>query len=167
MEKQSSQKNTNCFKYKFSPLLLVLAIAVLFLCVGGIGASIYRIVVEGIHDFNDALESPLLIVICAFGLVLMISILAKSQYVVGETHYIAQFGFIKSKFLIKDITAVVLNTDEKKLTVYMGEQYFILSMYPEDNEKFAKALQKINPDIDFSFTLSDTFSNPKNNRKKK
>lgn len=167
MKNQTQQKNTNCFKYKFSPLLLVLSVAVLVLCVGGIVASIYRIAVEGIHDFDDALQSPFLIAICIFGIILMISILAKSQYVVSENHYVAQFGFIKSKFLIKDITAVVLNTDEKRLTVYMGEQYFILSMRPEDNENFAKALQKVNPNIDFSFTLTDTFSNPKNNKKKK
>lgn len=160
-----TQNKENCFKYKFSPLLLVLSIIVILLCIGGIGASIYRIVVEGVHGLNDALQSPLLILLCLVGLVLMISILAKSQYVVGETHYIAQFGFIKSKFLIKDITAVVLNTDEKRLTVYMGEQYTILSTFPDDNEKFAKTLQKVNPNIDFSFTLSDTFIPPKNNKK--
>ena len=161
MEKNSQQKT---FKYKFTPLLITLGIVVLLLCVGGIIASIYRIVVEGIHDFNDALQAPLLILICIFGIALMISIFAKSQYVIGGSHYVSQFGFIKSKFLIKDITSAVWNTDEKRLTLYAGEQYFILSLYPEDGEKFAKTLQEVNPNIDFSFTLADTFRDPKNKK---
>lgn len=163
-------KNTNApqeakyFKYKFTKLMIAIAIAVLVLCAAGIAVSVYRLVTYGIKEFDDVLQSPLLILVCIFCIVLVISMLAKSQYVIDGKHLITQFGFIKSKFLIKDVTSIVYNTDEKKLTVYMGEQYMVLSMNSDWNDQFVQALREANKNIDYSFTLSD---GEKKNRKKK
>ena len=73
-----------------------------------------------------------------------------------EDALITQFGFIKSKFLIKSFTSITLNTDVQKLTVYMGEEYFALVISPEWNNDFVQAIRKINPDVEFNFTLSET-----------
>ena len=86
----------------------------------------------------------------------MISVLAKSQYIVDETYYTTQFGFIKSKFLIKDVTKLELDTDTQKLTVYVGEQFSVLSLSPEWNHEFIAAIREVKPDIEFTFTLSET-----------
>ena len=144
--------------------MIAIAIAVLVLCAAGIAVSVYRLVSYGIKEFDDVLQSPLLILVCVFCIVLVISMLAKSQYVVDGKHLITQFGFIKSKFVIKDVTSIVYNTDEKKLTVYMGEQYMVLSMNPDWNDEFVQALRDTNGNIDYSFTLSD---GDKKNQKKK
>ena len=80
--------------------------------------------------------------------------MAKSQYVVTEKHYISQFGFVKSRFLIKDVTAIELDSDTKKLTVFVGEQYMVLSIVPEQNDAFVQAMREMNKKIDFSFTLA-------------
>ena len=78
------------------------------------------------------------------------------SYIVTNEYFITQFGFIKSKFPIKDLTSIILNTDTNKLTVYMGEQqYFILSIDPSWNDNFVAALRKANPAIEFSFTLAE------------
>ena len=81
-------------------MLIVLSIAVFVLCLSGMAVSIYRIVKFGVNGFTEGLKSPLLIAICIFCIVLMISVLAKSQYIVDEQYYTTQFGFIKSKFPI-------------------------------------------------------------------
>ncbi len=91
----------------------------------------------------------------------MICILAKSQYIVNDERFITQFGFIKSKFIIKDITSIVYNTDTKKVTLYFGEHFMVISVSPEWQEEFIRALMKVNPDIDYSFTLSDGTKNKK------
>ena len=159
--KNTSSPNTACFKIKFSPLIISLCIVVFLLCAGGATISVWRIIRFGVHGFNDFLKYPFLIAICAFCIVLMICILAKSQYIVNEEHFITQFGFIKSKFIIKDVTSIVYNTDTKKVTLYFGEQFMVISVSPEWQEEFIRALMKVNPDIDYSFTLSDGTKNKK------
>lgn len=164
-------KNTNSyekqvFKYNLSVKMIVLSILAILLSVAGIAVSANRIAQEEIDGFIAALRSPLLIFVCLACIVIVLSILIKSQYVIDGKDYITQFGFIKSRFPIKDITALVLDSDTKKLTVYIGEQYSVLSLNAEWNDAFIKALRDINPNIDFSFTLAEeNKSKDKKNKK--
>ena len=154
MKKQQQQQITR-FKYKFTPTMLALAYAVIVLSLVGIAVSVWRITKFGIGGFSDALKSPFLILICVLCIVIVVAMLVKSQYTVDEQYYTTQFGLIKSKFQIKDITSLVLNTDLHKLTVYFGEQYAVLSIDPVWNDAFISALREVNPNIDFSFTLAE------------
>lgn len=147
------------FKYRLTPVMLTLAIAVLALCLAGIGVSIYRIVKSVPQGFSDYLKSPLLILISVFCIAVVIGILVKSQYVVTSEEYILQFGFIKSKYPIKDITSLQLDSDTKKLTVNLRDGYTVLSLNETDNDDFVKTIQTLNPEVEFSFTLTD--GNPK------
>ena len=155
MEKNTTPSLEKTFKFRFTPLMLILAYAVVALCLFSIGLSIARIVNEGIHSFLDALKSPFLIAICLFGIVIVVGVLVRSRYVIKEETLIMQLGFIKSKFAIKEITSLLLDTDAHKLTVYMGEEFFVLVTSPEYNHDFVQALREVNPDIEFSFTLAE------------
>ena len=155
MEKNSSSKKAKCFKYQFTPTLITLSVLVIVLCLAGMGVSIYRIVKFGVGDFTETLKSPLLIAICIFCIALIVSVLAKSQYIVDEEYYTTQFGFIKSKFPIKDITKLELDMDTKKLTIFVGEQFSVLSLSPEWNDEFITAIRTVKPDIEFTFTLAE------------
>ncbi len=155
MSSQKTPQEATYFKIKFSKTVIILCIAVFALCGVGIGLSAWRIVRFGVHQFSDVLKYPFLIAVCLFCIALVVSILVKSQYVVDDKHFTTQFGFIKTKFVIKDITSLILNTEAKKLTVYFGEQYTVISVAPEWNEVFVRALLAANPDIDYSFTLAD------------
>jgi hypothetical protein len=48
-----------------------------------------------------------------------------------------------------------LNTDTYKLTVFIGEQYSVLSLSPEWNDEFITAIRAVNPNIEFTFTLAE------------
>ncbi len=135
--------------------MLVIAYAVIALCAVGVAVSVYRLFEYGILDFLDALQAPLLIAICLFCMGLMISILIKSQYIVDETHYTTQFGFIKAQFLIKDVTKLELDSDSKKLTVFIGEQFSVLSLSPQWVDEFIEAIRAVKPEIEFTFTLAE------------
>jgi hypothetical protein len=135
--------------------MIVLASAVIALCLIGTAISIYRIIKEGIHGFTDALKSPFLIAVCIFGIVVVAALLIRSQYIITDEHLITQFGIIKSKFPIKDITSILLDTDTRKLTVYMGEEFFVVTTKPEWNNDFVQALRERKPEIEFSFTLTE------------
>lgn len=143
------------FKIKFPKHILWLCVAVFALCGVGIALSVWRIVKYGIHGFNDVIKYPFLIAVCLFCIVLMISLLVKSQYIVNGKDMITQYGFIKSRFAVKDITAIVYDTDSKKLTLKSGEEYAVVSVDPDWNEQLVRELRDINPNIDYSFTLSE------------
>ena len=155
MKKQAVPQNQKSFKFILTPLMIVLSCAVILLCLAGIALSVYRIIKEGIHGFTDALKSPFLIAVCLFGIVVVVALLIRSQYIVTDEHLITQFGIIKSKFAIQDITSILLDTDSHKLTVYMGEEYFVVSTNPEWNNDLVQALRERKPEIDFSFTLTE------------
>lgn len=150
------------FKYNLTKVMIALAIGVLILCAAGIAVSVYRIAEFGVHGFDDVLKSPLLILISALCIAVVIGILVKSQYVVTDKQFIMQFGFIKNKYDVQKITSLLLNSDNKKLTVYFGEEYVILSISPAENEDFVRAVQAVNPDAQFSFTLTENTENQEN-----
>ena len=154
MKKQSAPQVAT-FKFRFTPVMILLAVAVLVLCTAGIALSAWRIAVQGVHGVNDALKSPLLIAICLFGIVVVTAMLAQSRYVITEDMLITQFGLIKSKFAIADFTSVVLDTDSRKLTVYMNEAFFVVTTNPEWNNEFVQALRTVKPELEFSFTLTE------------
>ena len=156
MSKNSAPQGAKYFKYKLTKTMTGLAIAILILCFGGIALSVYRLIRNGVNELTDALTSPLLILVCLFCIALVISILCKSQYIVTNTSYVTQFGFIKSTFAIKDITKVVFDTDTNKLTVFVGNEFSVLPLCKDWHEDFVQALREVKPSIDYSFTASKT-----------
>ncbi len=154
--KNTDQKNDKqIFKITFSKSIYLLCVAVYLLCIAGIALSVWRIIKFGVHGFNDIIKYPFLIAVCLLCIVLVTAILIRSQYVVDKQYLITQYGLIKSKFAIKDITAVTLDSDSQKLTVNFGEPYTVISVSPAWNEQFVRALLAVNPNIDYSFTFSE------------
>lgn len=164
MKKKETQ-TVKRFKIKFTPTIICLCIAILLLCGVGIGISVWRIVRFGINGFNDVVKYPFLIAVCLFCIVIVVGILIRSQYIVDGETFITQFGIIKSRFAIRDITSVLLDRDLKKLSVYFGEQYSVISVSPEWNEELVRALLAVNPNIDYGFTLTDPPKNKTDNEK--
>ena len=148
-------KNKQAFPYRFTKAMLTLCIVALVLCAVGIGVSVYRIVRFGVKDFNDFIRYPFLVVICVFAIAVVIALLVRSQYVVTDTYLSSNFGFLKSKVEVKKITAIVCDTQEDKATVYLGEEFFVLTLPKGENEKLAAALCAVNDKIDYSFTLTE------------
>ena len=161
MKNQNAPHEAKKFKFRFTPLMIALAIAVIVLFIAGIAISVWRITQQGVKEFNDVLKSPLLIAICLFGMVVVIATLIRSQYIITQDNLVVQFGIIKSKFPVADFTSILLDTDSKKLTVYMGEQFFVVTTNPEWNNDFVQALREVKPEIEFSFTLTEAPSDKK------
>ena len=133
-----------------------LFIAVIALCLISAGVSVWRIIQYGVNGFTDVIKYPFLIAICLFGVVLVICIMAKSQYLVDDTYLVLQYGFIKSRFKTSEITSIVQDTDKKKLQIYFGqEQFIVVNVHVGELEELVRALLKINPSIDYSFTFTD------------
>lgn len=154
------KKNTErqYFPYRFTKAMLILCIASLFLCLVGIGVSVFRMARYGVKDFNDFIRYPFLILICAFAIVVLVSLLIRSGYVVTTEYLYSNFGFLKSKTDIKKITSVSCDLQENKTTVRFGEDFCVLTLPAGEGEKLAKALLAVNPNIECDFTLDENES---------
>ncbi len=155
MKKQNAPQEAKIFKFKFTPLMWTLAAVALALCVMGVGLSVWRIAKEGIHEFNDVLKSPFLILICLFAIAIITALMLRSRYIVRENELVLQLGFIKNSYPIEKITSLLLDTDTHKLTVYMGEEFFVVNTNPEQNNDFVQAIREVKPEVEFSFTLAE------------
>ena len=159
MKNSSKPNEATFYKIKFTKLIIILAIAVLVFCTAGIGFCVYQIILHGIIDFYDVMKYPFLLLVSSFCISLVIAILIKSQYVIDKTYLTSQFGFIKSKYEIKNISSVLLDMNTNKLTVQCNEEFFVISLQKDWNEAFIHDLLKVNPNIDYSFTFSDENKN--------
>lgn len=154
MKKKEAQ-TVKRFKIKFTPTIICLCIAILLLCGVGIGISVWRIVRFGINGFNDVIKYPFLIAVCLFCILIVVGILIRSQYIVDGETFITQFGIIKTKVSIKEMTSLLLDRDLYKLSIYFGEQFSVISVSPTWNEELVRALLDVNPSIDYGFTLAE------------
>ena len=153
MKNQSIKKETKTFRFQLNKRTIFFAILGMLLCVAGIATSIWRLSTEKIEGLTDALQSPLLIAVCIFGLVVLISMLVRSQYLVDGKDITVQFGIIKSKTPIESVTAIEMDTDTNKISLYTGESYTVISVNKAWNDEFVKAIQAVKPSIDYSIVL--------------
>lgn len=165
MKKNPVSEQKKYFRFKLTPTIVGMSAAALVVCIAAVIVSVYNICTDGLHSFNDWLKYPFLILVSVALTVLVVALLVKSQYIVDGKSFTTQFGLIKSKCLLKDITAVVLDRDTNKLTVYTGETFSVVSVQPSWNENFVRALLKGNPEIDYSYTVTE--NKPNDEEKKK
>ena len=157
MDKKNNTSNQKLFPYRLTPVLITLCVLVLLLSCAGIAVSVYRLILRGSLDFKigEMLKSPFLICVCLFCILLIVSLLIKSQYILTEKELITQFGFIKSKFELKKITSISLDRNTHKLSVYFGEEFIVLTLMEIWQDDFVSELIKLNPDIDFTYTITE------------
>lgn len=163
MKNQTPKTQTKVFRFKFNKPTVFFCILGMLLCLAGIATSIWRLISEGVDGVTGALQSPLLIGVCIFGLVILISMLVRSQYLVDDKNITVQFGVIKSKTPIESITAIELDKDTDKLSVYCGETYTVIAVNKSWNDEFVRTIQAVNPKADYSVVLAK--HKPKNEEK--
>lgn len=160
----NTKKQRQDFRYKFTPTVLLLCVLVFLLCAAGIAVSVYRMIKNGgILTFYDFLKYPFLILICLFCVTLITALLIKSQYSIIEGTLVTQFGFVKTRYEIKDITALLHDRETSKLQINFGEEFFILSLNAAWADEFVRELIKLNPNADYSYTLTSNTPPKKDN----
>ena len=143
-------------KMKFPLYIFGVCAGIFLLCLTSVVLSIWRIVKYGIQNPTEILSYPLLFVIAVFCIVITISLLIKSQYVINENELIVQYGFLKNKYDVKKITAISLDGDTKKLRIDLENGYILLSFLQEDAEAFSRVILQVNPKIEYKFTFPES-----------
>ena len=156
MKKENNALEKKIFRFKFNTATLIFIILGILLCIAGIVTSVFRIIKEAPNGITEILQSPLLIAVCLFGLVVLLSMLIRSRYEIDEKNLTLRFGIIKSQTPINTITAIEMDKDDNKLSIFVGENYSVVLVNKEWNESFVAALQEINPKIEYSLVMAKT-----------
>lgn len=172
MDEKLKEKNTpdETFRFKFSPTMLAVLCLLLALCAACIGLTTWQLIdfLKGdISSVYSWLKYLILYFVSILLSVLVIAMLIKSQYVVTEKTLITQFGFIRSRYELKNIYSVRLLCGSNKLTVYFDDyktKYTVIVVKDIWYNDFVQALIARNERIEFDYITAEE---EKNWKKKK
>ncbi len=168
---ENANRTPDTFKFRFSPVMIVLFAVLLALCAAGIGLTTWQLIDFLKGDITSAyqwMKFVLLYLVSILLAVLIVAMLVRSRYVVTEKELILQFGFIKSKFLISKIYSVRLFKGSHKLAVYFDDfktEYTVIVVNEKWYDDFVKALTARSSRITYDFTTAEEEENWKNNKK--
>lgn len=169
MKTKNSQTIGKVYPFRHNTASIIFCVFALLLCAIGAGFSVFRIVKNGVDGFLGALQSPFLIAVCVFCAAIIISILIKSEFIVTKSELITRFGFIKSKLDLSTVTSMEHDRATQKLTVYCGEEYTVFTLKKEWADDLVHEICTANPNISFSFTMTENKppkDEPKNKKEK-
>ena len=143
------------FKFNFTKLTLVFIYIGIALAVIAFGANTYFVISEVIGQSVDNLYTilrfVLMYLVSVLLFVVLVSLVLSSYYEINGTSLKTSFGIIKSKYDIEKITEIILDRNNRKLSVYFEDKSFIVIAVKEDwYEDFTNALLEANPKIEFS-----------------
>lgn len=150
-----NQEEKTVIPFRFPKKIIVLSVFAVLLSLAGGTIAVVRWVQTGVHSFYEALKNPLLAVIALLLFVFVLSLLIRSDYVVTKDSFICRFGVLKTTFPLSKITSVCFDMQTETTTIYMGEDYFVATLPKKYNETFVHAILKYNPNIEYSYTLSE------------
>ncbi len=143
------------FRFKYSPLVLVLIGLVLVISLLGLGFNIFNIIVTKEQGFT-LISYYIIVVLTAFILVLAISIAVYGKYKIKNGYLYSYFGFILSKIKVEDIAEIVHFKDSDKLVLYTKDNaYTIIVIVPKYYNDFVLSIREENSKIKFDIKIKE------------
>ncbi|MGN0824618.1 MAG: hypothetical protein ACI4MB_06100 [Candidatus Coproplasma sp.] len=148
------------FKYKFTKLITALIYAGIALSVAGFGINLYYCIANGIKGAADPvypiLQYALMFLVTITLIVLLVSVLVSSCYIIDGKYFKTKFGFIISKYDVENIDTIVDNKKTGKLTVtFANGEYMVIVVKQEWYNDFIEALLAANRKIEYSIISLD------------
>lgn len=142
------------YKYKFTPLVIVLLIALLVIAVCCIGLNVYRLVDNILKNneinFYSWISYAVIILLSIIAIVLVISIFAKSYYEITKKAVILRWGLIKNEIDLKTVKQIKLSAVNHKLElIFEDESFFVILTNELWFEEFVDEIKQKRPQIVF------------------
>ena len=133
------------FKLNFSPIVLIALILAVIISLFSLGLNVYYVIYT--PPFDLAIKYVLLALVCLFLAVFAISLIF-SRYVIKGDKLVLSLGFIRIKYLIKDIVQTATFENGKYLVIYFKDAKFSRVMISKTRfQDFSKALKEVNSRI--------------------
>ena len=149
------------YKYKFTPLVIVLLIALSLIAVVCIGLNVYRLI-DNISKNNQVtlmnwISYAVIIILSLIAIVLVISIFVKSYYQITENSVILRWGLIKNQIELNSVKQIKLSKLKGRLElIFEDESYFVILTSQLWYEEFVDQIKSKRPEIIFVQDSVDT-----------
>ncbi|MBO7344774.1 MAG: PH domain-containing protein [Clostridia bacterium] len=142
------------FKFKYSTAVWVLLFLVLILSAVGICWNVFNLITFFNESTFKAVSYSLIILLTAFMLVFVLSVIFYGKYAIKDGFLVQYFGFLKTKTPISEIVEITHFKKSDKLVVYFADQkYTVIVISPEFYEQFILAIRKVNPKIGYDVKI--------------
>lgn len=146
----------NKFAFKYPLLVWILLGIILAFCGAGLAFNIVNIINYSGFGFFKIFPYILIIIVSAFLIVFVISLLVHCRYVIKKEHIYLYFGFIFSKTNIFDIVALSHFKKSDKLVIYLKDQkYSVIVISKMHYDNFLHAIRKVNPQIVYDAKIEE------------
>lgn len=139
------------YKYKFTPLALVLIILGMVSGVVCIVLNLVRFIrlLDSVTATStDYMSATIAALIGAIALIVLLAVLLNSYYSIENKNFVARWGFFANKIPLKDITGITLFKLTNKLVIYYsGDNFFVINANRTDYENVINALKNANNKI--------------------
>ena len=136
------------FKFKYSITVWILLSLVLCLSIGGLAWNVWGAIEYLGLDTTKMISSFLTSALCLLLAVVCASVMLFGKYVVGQGAFVCCFGLIKSKYDIKDITAIILFKKSNRLVMYFGQKkYSVVLIDDSCYQDFVLAVREQNKEV--------------------
>ncbi len=137
------------FRFKYTPTVWVLLIAVLILSASGLGLNIFNLVeLYSLANTFKLISYAVIVFITLCLSIFVLSVIFYGKYVIKGQTICVCFGFFKSKYKIDDIVCFSLFKKSNKLVAYFADQTYTVIVIDESfYDDFVLSVRKINPKI--------------------
>ncbi len=156
------------FKYKFTPLMKTMIWLGIALSVAAFTVNLVMCITNGVssaaNPLYPILQYSLMFYATALLFAILVSVIARSAYVIDGKKFKTQFGFIISKYNLEDIDTVTLDRKTNKLAVTFENGNYIVIVVKQDwYNDFIEAMLKANPKIEY--TINSLENKPEDEKK--
>lgn len=138
------------FRFEYSKLVWILLSLVLVLVAIGITWNIFNLIEYSFAGAFKIVSYSLIVALLTLLLVIVISVMLCSKYVVKDGFVHSYIGIFKNKTDVKDISCFVLFKKSNKLVVYYKDnKYSVVLLSPNDYDDFVLAVREFNHEIAF------------------
>lgn len=138
------------FRFEYSKLIWILLSLVLVLVAIGITWNIFNLIEYSFLGTFKIVSYSLIVALLTLLLVIVISVMLCSKYVVKDGFVHSYIGIFKNKTDVKDISCFVLFKKSNKLVVYYKDnKYSVVLLSPNDYDDFVLAVREFNHEIAF------------------
>ncbi len=136
------------FKFKYSTAVWVLLAIVLILSAVGIVWNVFNFITFLSESIFKSVSYALIILLTAFLLVFVLSVIFYGRYVIKDGYLIQYFGFLKTKTSLKEIVEITHFKKSDKLVVYFADRkYTVIVIAKECYDPFILAVRTVNPAV--------------------
>ncbi len=141
------------FPYKFTTFLKCMFSLGILLAISVIVLNIFKFAKSEVVDSYSYITLICTVVVAIFTIVLILSIVFYSRFIIDDTTLTIRWGLIKHQFKIVSITKLVkLDASNKIILYYNSDNFMYVYINSEIFDEFSKELVSKNKDIIIEYT---------------